>query len=236
MKKIIKKILLNVKKIIATFKRKLTGNKHFCFRSVKPISNIFGLDRGTSIDRYYIGMFLDKNKKLIKGDVLEVAESTYSKKYGSDICNYEILHVDKNFKSATIIGDLSKPDDLPKEKVDCFICTQTYNFIYDFKKAIQGSYKLLKKDGVLLATVGGISQISEYDMERWGDYWRFTPLSAKKVFEEVFGKKNVKVECFGNVLAAVSFLEGIAAEELTKSELLYKDKNYPITITIVAKK
>jgi hypothetical protein len=38
----------------------------------------------------------------------------------------------------------------------------------------------LKPGGVLLATVSGISQISRYDMYRWGDYWRFTTLIGGK--------------------------------------------------------
>lgn len=95
---------------------------------------------------------------------------------------------------------------------------------------------MLKKGGVVLATVAGISQISRYDMDRWGDYWRFTDLSIKKAFEEVFGEGNVQVETYGNVLASIAFLQGIAAEELTKEELFYKDKDYQMIITIKARK
>ena len=88
----------------------------------------------------------------------------------------------------------------------------------------------------MLATVPGISQISEYDMVRWGDYWRYTTLSIKKSFEEVFGKENVEVDFYGNVLASIAFLEGISAEELTKEELFFKDENYQLTIVIKARK
>ena len=50
-------------------------------RSTKPVSKVFGLDRGIPIDRYYIEQFLEQNKSFIKGAVLEIAESTYSKKF-----------------------------------------------------------------------------------------------------------------------------------------------------------
>jgi hypothetical protein len=73
-------------------------------------------------------------------------------------------------------------------------------------------------------------------MDRWGDYWRFTTLSASKVFEEVFGDGHVSVDCFGNVLSAISFLEGVSAEELSTEELLHKDQNYQLLITVVARK
>ena len=73
-------------------------------------------------------------------------------------------------------------------------------------------------------------------MNRWGDYWRFTDLSIKKIFEEIFGEGNVEVETYGNVLTATSFLQGIAAEELTKKELFKRDNDYQVTITIKAVK
>lgn len=87
-----------------------------------------------------------------------------------------------------------------------------------------------------LITVAGLVQISQYDYERWGDYWRFTDMGIKKDFEEVFGKGNVEVCTYGNVLAAIAELQGIAAEELKHDELFYNDPRYPVLITIVAKK
>jgi hypothetical protein len=205
-------------------------------RSIKPVSKVFGLDRGTPIDRVYIEDFLGKNSKSITGCTLEIADDYFSKKFGVNVENYEILHTTSGNTNATIIGDLTDVTTLPENKIDCFICTQTLNFIYDFKSAIRGAWYVLKQNGVMLATVPGISQISEYDMVRWGDYWRYTTLSIKKSFEEVFGKENVEVDFYGNVLASIAFLEGISAEELTKEELFFKDENYQLTIVIKARK
>ncbi len=116
-------------------------------RSVKPVSEVFGLDRGTPVDRYYIEKFLHANAHHIKGSVLEIAENTYSKKYGRDITAFEILHYNHDNPRATIVGDLTDVNTLPHEKVDCFICTQTFQFIYNFKDAIRGAHYLLKKMG-----------------------------------------------------------------------------------------
>ncbi len=205
-------------------------------RSVEPISRVFGLDRGTPIDRYYIEDFLSKNKDLIKGAALEIAESTYSKKYGSHVDSFEVLHATDDNPAATIIGDLTDPATLPANKIDCFICTQTLNFIFDYDKAIQGTRHLLKEGGFVLATVSGISQISRYDMDRWGDYWRFTTLSMKKAFEKVYGENNVEVDYYGNVLSAIAFLTGVSGEELNEEELFFKDQDYQVTITVKAQK
>ena len=199
-----------------------------------PISRVFGLDRGNAIDRYYIEKFLNNNKLYIKGNILEIEENLYSKKYGHDVTCFEILHIDPTNLYATIIGDLTKSESLPQGTIDCFICTQTLNFIYDVKKAIEGSYKLLKNKGVFLGTVAGISQISRYDMERWGDYWRFTDLSIRRLFEEVFKEGNVEVELFGNVGICKAFLDGLSLEELPKRILDLKDPDYQLIIGIKA--
>lgn len=224
-----------LRKFILRLKRLSDKPNWHNLRTTQPISTVFAFDRGTPIDRVYIEDFLKKNRDLICGSTLEIAENTYSKQFGTNVKVFEILHsVDS--PNATIIGDLTDPKTLPENKIDCFICTQTLNFIYDYKGAIKGAHHLLKQNGVILATVSGISQISRYDMDRWGDYWRFTTLSIKRVFSEIFGEENVEVDFYGNVLSSVAFLEGISAEELTKEELFYKDQDYQLTIVIKAKK
>lgn len=205
-------------------------------RVTKPVSTVFGFDRGTPVDRYYIEKFLRENSVHIKGRVLEIENSTYSKKFGTAVTQFDVLHYTDNNSSATIIGDLTKKETLPEGAVDCFICTQTFNFIYDFKEGIKGAYHLLKKDGRLLVTLAGVCQISQYDMKRWGDFWRFTTRSAEEAFGEVFGKENIKVGSFGNVLTSVGLLHGISSEEFTSEELDFRDDTYQVIITIVAKK
>jgi hypothetical protein len=217
-------------------KRYLSSVDWYNLRSLEPVSKVFGLDRGKPIDRVYIEDFLDKNRDYIRGRVCEIAESTYSQKFGVNISKYEILHYTDDNKNATIIGDLSDVSTIPEGIIDCFILTQTLNFIYDFKLAIEGLYHMLSPNGTALVTVAGISQISRYDMDRWGDYWRFTDLSIRKVFDEIFGEDNVEVEIYGNVLSATALLQGISAQELTKKELFYRDRDYQVTITIKAVK
>lgn len=204
-------------------------------RDVKPVSNKFGFDRGTPIDRYYIQQFLSANSHYIRGSVLEVADSGFSKMYGKDVTAYEVLHVEPH-NGATIVGDLSKYNDLPAEAADCFICTQVLNFIYPFNDAIKGAFKLLKPGGVMLTSVGGISQISRFDADRWGHFWSFYPAGIDRAFKAVFGDENVQTSQYGNSLSAISFIKGVAAEELSTSELDYVDVDYPVTITIIAKK
>lgn len=205
-------------------------------RTIHPISTVFGMDRGIPVDRFYIEDFLKNNQKYIRGVVCEISENTYSIKFGKNVLSYEIFDFDTKNKKATIIGDLCNVTNDQKDKIDCFIATQTLNFIYEVKEAILGIYSMLRVNGVALITVAGICQISKHDMERWGDYWRFTDRSIMKLFEEIFGCGNVQIDTYGNLLSSIAYLQGISSEDLTTEELLFKDDVYQNVITVIARK
>lgn len=101
-------------------------------RSVDPISNVYGLDRGQAIDRYYIENFLSDSREHIRGSVLEMADNRYTKLYGrGKLIKSDVLDVEESNKNATIVADLTKADIIKDETYDCFILTQTLQFIYD---------------------------------------------------------------------------------------------------------
>ena len=133
------------------------------------------------------------------------------------------------------MADLANAPQIPSDRFDCIILTQTLQLIYDVHSAVQTLHRILKPGGVLLATFPGITQIYDPDWESsW--YWSFTSQSAKRLFGEVFPAGNVEVETHGNVLAAVAFLEGLAVEELTFEELDFLDSGYAVTITTTVRK
>ncbi len=204
-------------------------------RRLKPFSAVMGLDRGHGIDRYYIESFLAENRDCIHGTVLEVGDDNYTKQFGNGrVTRSEVLHAVAGDARATIVGNLETGQNIPFDYFDCIIATQTLPFIYDFRSAIANCHSGLKPGGVLLATFAGITQISRYDMDRWGDYWRFTTLSAERMFGELFTPANVTVRAHGNVLTAVSSLLGLAAGDLKKLELDFFDPDYEQLITVKA--
>jgi len=206
-------------------------------RRSEPFTKNFGNSRGLEIDRYYIEKFLSENAKDIQGRVLEIKHNTYTLKYGRDrVTKSDVLHKVEGNPDATLVADLSNADHLPSNTHDTIIFTQTLQFIYDIKSTVATLYRLLRPGGILLATVSGMAQISQEDFEQWGEYWRFTSLSARLLFEEKFPKENITVRSYGNVLAAVSFLVGLAAEDLKKKELDIVDPSYEILITVRAVK
>jgi SAM-dependent methyltransferase len=209
----------------------------FDLSRIGPVSREFGIGRGTPIDRRYIEQFLDARHDEIRGRTMEIADATYTKRFGGDrVTAIEVLHATAGNPKATLVGDLTRPEELPENWVDCFVCTQTLNFIFDFQSAIRGLHRLLKPGGKVLTTLAGISQISRYDMDRWGDYWRFTTVSARKAFEAVFGR-GVEVASFGNALAATAFLQGLSVQDLPDPSLLDRtDPDYQLIVTVVATK
>lgn len=230
------RLMIPIKNLISILHRKARRLDWYDLRSIKPIARKFGFYRGKPIDRYYIERFLLKNRHYIQGKMLEVSNDVYSKKLAINAKSIDILHVTPHNPKATIVADLTKPDTLPKDAFDCFICTQTLQFLYNVSAAVQGIYQILRPGGVVLLTAAGIAQISRDDNKRWGDYWRFTERSLLRLFSEIFGKENVHVESYGNVLSSIAFLEGLCVAELTTQELDYKDPDYEMLLTVVAKK
>jgi SAM-dependent methyltransferase len=203
----------------------------------RPVSSVFGLDRGTAIDRRYIEQFLAANSDRIRGHVLEVGESLYTNRYGgSRVEERSVLHATPGTPGTTLSADLSKPEELPENRFDCFICTQTLNCVYDARRALEGAHRMLRPGGSLLLTVGGISPISRFDRERWGFYWWFTAQSVERLVADAFGRAPA-VRTYGNVLAATAFLHGLAVEDLPDpSRLDSVDVDYPVIVAAVAEK
>jgi hypothetical protein len=133
-------------------------------------------------------------------------------------------------EQTTIVGDLTTGRNLPEGVFDCFIMTQTLPFVADPRPAVVHARRMLKPGGVLLLTVPCISQISRYDMDRWGDYWRFTPKALETLLAPVFGADGFTVQVYGNAKVAASFVDGRAAEELRREDLAFVDEDYPLII------
>lgn len=203
---------------------------------IHPVSRKFGLERGSAIDRFYIENFLEENKELICGDCLEIAENTYTLRYGENrVDDSYILHV-KGWGENAIKGDLATGEGIEADRYDCAIITQTMMFIFDIKSVAENIYKMLKKGGNALITVSGISQISRHDANLWGSFYSFHEDAMKELFEPLFGKDNVKVHTYGNAKVAMAMLCGLCREDLSEEDFITRDADYPVIISVVLTK
>jgi hypothetical protein len=202
-----------------------------------PVSREFGYERGRPVDRSYIERFLKEHSQDVRGRVLEVAEDTYTQWYGGDrVTHSDVLYAAAGNPAATVVGDLTTGEGIPAGAYDCFILTQTLHIIYDVPAALRGTRAALADRGVLLATLPGISQISRADRRDWGDYWRFTSDSVRRLFAEAYGEGNFEVRAHGNVLTASAFLYGLAMEDLSDADFAYDDPDFEMLMTVRAVK
>lgn len=198
-----------------------------------PVSRDFGKERGRAIDRAYVHEFLWPRRADVRGRVLEVADSGYTDYLGEgEVTQLDVLHATDALPWVTIVGDLVTGEGIPREAFDCLVMTQTLHVIYDVHAAVRTCHDLLRPGGVVLATLPGISQVSRYDSDRWGDHWRFTSASARRLFGDVFDE--VEVVAYGSVLTAAAFLYGYAQEDLTAEELAHRDEDFEVTIGVRA--
>jgi SAM-dependent methyltransferase len=132
--------------------------------------------------------------------------------------------------NATIVADLQNAASIADGQFDCFILTQTLGHIADPLAVLKEARRILRPNGTLLLTVPGLAtRVSDHN-EAPADYWRFTEDSVRLLAGQTFGDDNVSISCYGNVLAAVAGLMGMAMEELTIRQLETLDTRYPVVV------
>lgn len=202
-------------------------------RNMDPVSTRWGFDRGNPIDRYYIKKFLYQHMALIKGHCLEVMNDSYTRQFGGGrVIHSDVIDIDSQNKNATITGDLTHPDTLIAETLDCFILTQTLPHIYDGNAVIRNGYAALKPGGVLLITAPALCRYSPHPE----DYWRFTDKSLEQLIIKNTDALEYEIKMHGNLVASIGFLIGAAAEELKSEELEHFDRRFPIVVTAYIRK
>jgi SAM-dependent methyltransferase len=203
-----------------------------------PFSIDYGTSRGQPIDRCYIESFLEKHAQDIRGHVLEFGNDFYTRRFGgARVTCADVLNRLAGSPQTTIVGDLADAPNIAEDTFDCIICTQVLQYLYELRPAVATLHRILKPGGVILVTVPGVAhKLCREDMDEWGDYWRFTGLSVKRLFEDVFGSDHAHVESRGNVLAASAFLQGLAVEDVSPSDLEFTDPDYEVSIAVRAEK
>jgi SAM-dependent methyltransferase len=199
-------------------------------QAASPLSEDWGYDRGTPIDRYYIERFLARHQADVRGCVLEVQEDDYSRRFGgAAVTRQDILNIDDSNPRATIVGDLADAGTLKMGVYDCIILTQTLHLVFDMPAAIANIHRALRPGGVLLVTVPGISPLDRIAFQdSW--YWSLTGPALQRLLCGPFARENVAVDSFGNLYAATAFLHAASVEEVSRRKLDPYDRAYPVTV------
>ena len=208
-------------------------------KRLSPISPIFGIDRDLiSVERYYIEAFLKEHESDIAGRVLEMGEPLYTNKFGgAQVTKSDVMNYVEGNPQATIVADLTNAPHVPDNTFDCIIITQTLQMIFEIGDAVETLHRILKPGGVVLATSHGITKVARREgVDDWGEYWHFTTQSSRRIFGDVFGRKNINVTSYGNILTSIASLHGLAASEIDPIELNHNDPDYELLVMVRATK
>jgi SAM-dependent methyltransferase len=192
----------------------------------KPFSAHYGFDRGQPVDRRYIERFLGRMADRIRGDVLEVRSSDYTRRFGSVGVRSHVIDIDPSNDAATIVGDLCHRETLRADSYDCVILTQTLQYLDAPDAALTNLWCSLRAGGVMLITVPCTARIDHESPE--SDYWRWTPAGLRRLIEENCGDAAAEIESGGNLVAALAVMLGLAFEDLSEGDLADDDPVFPI--------
>jgi len=195
---------------------------------VAPLSRQSALDRGVPVDRYFITEFLGEHAADVRGDVMEMSRSGYTRTYGGErVRSVEVVDIDPGNDQATLRRDLCEADSLPREAFDCIIFTQTLHLLVELDVALRNLWGALRPGGVLLMTVPALSCSTPIE----SDYWRFTPLGLEALLARVLpADAAVVTNGRGNSIAAAAQIVAASVEDLGARHLEPRDPAYPVIV------
>ena len=194
------------------------------------LSKSFGTDRGTPVDRMLMELFLQKYcDDENTGNLLEFSDSSFSDAL-FPLANKYVFHFQEGLipdlgVGNAIVGDLNLlPLPILQAKFDLIISTQVLAFTKNPFLVAQNLVAMLSVGGRIIGTEPFMSQISDYDDNRWGDYFRFTTKGLEQVFSS---NSNVQIATstfpLGNYQSTRMSLQGIVQED--KIPLLHGSDN-----------
>jgi len=200
-------------------------------RRPAPFSTTFGCDRGTPVDRFYLHRFLESNRSMITGRVLEVQMSSYTMKYGQSVEVSHTVDINPEFR-ATYTCDLADATQIPDNSYDCFLAPQTLQHVADLNAVLRTMLRVVKPGGYILASAPTLLPL----IPDGDEYWHLTPAGWKRALAREWAEAELTVEGFGNCLAAIAAMHGLALEELREDELTVNDPRYPVLVTMKCRK
>ena len=127
---------------------------------IKPLSYVWGFDRGLPVRRHYLDQFLQEFASDIRGHCLEFQNPGYIPRCGgAAVEKLDILHIDDTNHLATSVADLTRPNEIPSN-LECIVCTHVLHIIPEVDTAVSEMHRILKPGGVLLV---GVPQVSMCD-------------------------------------------------------------------------
>jgi SAM-dependent methyltransferase len=204
-------------------------------RRLQPLGR--GRQRGTPIVRAYWARFLQAHCADIHGVGLEIGTNLTLRQYGGTrLKRADALDVVRHSSEITVVGDLTRADDIAADSYDCFVNQFTMHLIFDVEAALYHSVRILKPGGVLLVNFPCVDYYfpSGLDMATGTHmflFWWFTPILVENLLHNVgLTCADYELTVYGNLFARIAYQMNVSAEELTFRELEYADPGHPLLI------
>lgn len=194
---------------------------------IMPLSYAWGTDRGMPAHRLHLERFLATHASDIRGRCLEFQEPRYAPRFGgAAVERLDILHLDNSNPNATIVADITTPNDIPDRTFDCIICTHVLHCIYHLERAVAELPRILTSRGVLLIAVPQISMCDR----RFEELWRFTPAGLGRLLGTAFAPDEISIRSYGNSYTSAGELWGMVASEFPEELLDWHDERFAAEI------
>jgi SAM-dependent methyltransferase len=177
--------------------------------------------------------FFERYGDRIQGRCLEFQDPGYVRAYGRGRpTQTDVLDLRPDNPLATVVADLTKPNNLPSGTFDCIVCVHVLHLVYEADTFTKELHRLLAPGGALLVAVPGTSMIDP----AWTEYRRWTGLGIQTLLGQFFPLSGIIVETYGNSLAAAAEMRGLASDELAPWELDTQDELFPVEVCALAVK
>ncbi len=201
--------------------------------TTRPLSTVYGFDRGQAADRKYIELFLAQNAERIQGRCIEIKDDAYLRRFGGGrVTKFDVLDINAENERANVLGDLQHLNMVPDESYECAIVTCTLQYLRDPRRGVCELHRIISSGGTLLVAVNCIAR--EETAGEGTDYWRFMPAGVSALFADLSWE--VEITRYGNALVGTAIWCGMAVEDLPRRAWQHDDPSWPCIVGVRATK
>jgi SAM-dependent methyltransferase len=196
-------------------------------RRTTPIDEVFGVGRGTPVDRHYLRAFVREHVTAIAGDVVDIGGHPADRLSFAlrDLQSFRVLDVAAR-PGVDVVGDVHDPDNLEPECADIVLLFNVLEHCREPHQVAANIHRWLRPGGRCLVMVPNAQRLHGSP----DDLWRFSEAGLAQVFA---GYASVETRAYGNLTTVLASHLGIAAEELTDAELALTQADHPVATCAV---
>jgi SAM-dependent methyltransferase len=200
------------------------------FKRYAPFCPEYGYSRGTAIDRHYLQQFVAAIRDQVIGATVEIGGRKGNQgTYGFDRCSeYRVMDVNRG-AGVDIVADAHDRAALPRESLDSVVLFNVLEHCERPRRVVENIHGWLRTAGRVFCVVPNAQRVHRCPR----DFWRILPDAFPTLFE---GFRIVKLVVYGNMLASIASLAGVAAEEMSARDLAEVNLEYPVATGVIAEK